>query len=109
MFVHPPAVRQAVHAQIALGLNDCEISRRLGVPRTTVRDWRRPRYQRKHMVPCPRCGRLTRRIVLEAELYSELLGLYLGDGHISPLARTTTQTGPNGRVPAIHSCGAPVT
>ena len=26
------------------GLNDCEIARRLGVPRTTVRDWRNPRY-----------------------------------------------------------------
>jgi hypothetical protein len=25
---------------VAAGLNDCEISRRTGIPRTTVRDWR---------------------------------------------------------------------
>jgi hypothetical protein len=31
-------------------VNDCEIARRLGVPRTTVRDWRHPRY-------VPRAGR----------------------------------------------------
>ena len=29
---------------VAAGVNDCEIARRLGVPRTTVRDWRKPRY-----------------------------------------------------------------
>src|ERR1700758_1928941 len=28
---------------------------------------------------------------------------------MSPVARTTTHIGPNGRVPAIHNCGAPVT
>jgi len=26
---------------IAAGINDCEIARQLGIPRTTVRDWRR--------------------------------------------------------------------
>ncbi len=88
MFVKPVEIRNEALALIAAGVNDCEISRRLGVPRTTIRDWRRPRYERMHTAPCPRCGRLTKRIVLEAEPYSELLGLYLGDGHISPLART---------------------
>jgi hypothetical protein len=69
------------------GVNDCEIARRLSVPRTTVRDWRRPTY-----VPrrgrCSRCWQRTRRLVFTDEDYAELLGLYLGDGHISQLART---------------------
>jgi Homeodomain-like domain len=73
---------------IAAGVNDCEIARRLGVPRTTVRDWRRPRYQGAPRVACPRCWRLTRPIDLRPEDYAELLGLYLGDGHITELART---------------------
>src|SRR5580693_6971425 len=28
---------------------------------------------------------------------------------MAPLARTSTHVGPNGRVPATHNCGAPVT
>jgi transposase-like protein len=43
MFVHPASVRKKALALVADGVNDCEISRRLAVPRTTVRDWRRPR------------------------------------------------------------------
>ena len=69
----------------AQGLNDCEIARRLEVPRTTVRDWRRrpPRTE-----VCHRCwGRTTPARFTPAD-YAELLGLYLGDGHISPLERT---------------------
>ena len=75
---------------VAAGVNDCEIARRLGVPRTTVRDWRKPRYVAKRPSPsrCPRCGERSRRIVLEPETYAELLGLYLGDGHITQMARS---------------------
>ncbi len=75
---------------VAAGVNDCEIARRLGVPRTTVRDWRKPRYIAKRPVAsrCPRCGERSRRIVLDPEVYAELLGLYLGDGHITRTARS---------------------
>ncbi len=77
---------EALHL-VAAGLNDCEIARRLDVPRTTIRDWRRPRYSAK-LALCPLCGGRSRPIVLEAEPYAELLGLYLGDGHITDLARS---------------------
>jgi hypothetical protein len=72
---------------VAVGVNDCEIARRLGVPRSTVRDWRKPRYVAKRTARCPRCGTRSRQIVIEPESYAELLGLYLGDGHITELAR----------------------
>jgi hypothetical protein len=83
--VHRPEIREAARALVKQGVNDCEIARRLGVPRGTVRDWRRPRY-----VPrfgrCPRCWRRARRTVFSDDDYAELLGLYLGDGHISAAA-----------------------
>ena len=69
------------------GVNDCEIARRLGVARTTVRDWRRPRYFGQ-LVSCPRCWDRLRPLAFSKADYAELLGLYLGDGHISDLART---------------------
>ena len=47
MFVHDKLVHDAALQLIAAGVNDCEISRRLDIPRTTVRDWRRPRYERR--------------------------------------------------------------
>jgi Homeodomain-like domain-containing protein len=86
--VRPLEVRTEALRLVAAGVNDCEISRRLGVPRTTIRDWRKPRYVPQYTSPCPRCGWRTRPIALDADDYAELLGLYLGDGHISQLART---------------------
>lgn len=44
-----------IHALVALGLNDCAIARLTGVPRTTVRDWRRA--ERWAQQP-QRCGTL---------------------------------------------------
>jgi hypothetical protein len=69
------------------GINDCEISRRTRVPRTTVRDIRRPR-QRRPGLTCPRCWRRIKPLAVTADRYAELLGLYLGDGCISRLGRT---------------------
>ena len=43
MFVHAAAIHHEALSLIAAGVNDCEIAHRLGVPRTTVRDWRAPR------------------------------------------------------------------
>jgi hypothetical protein len=87
MFVHGPEIREEALRLVAAGVNDCEIARRLGVPRSTVRDWRRPRYFAR-FDRCPRCwGRLRPLSWRDAD-YAELLGLYLGDGHISELART---------------------
>jgi hypothetical protein len=82
-------VRQAALELAALGVNDCEIARRLSVPRTTVRDWRKPRYVPKRTAPgpCPRCWLPGSRLEFAPGDYAELLGIYLGDGHISQLAR----------------------
>jgi hypothetical protein len=91
MFVHPASVRELALSLVAEGVNDCEIARRVGVPRATVRDWRRPRYVSRagrERDVCPRCWRPMPRIVFTDADYAELLGLYLGDGHISALART---------------------
>jgi Homeodomain-like domain len=88
--VHPASIRKKALALVAEGVNDCEIARRLGVPRATVRDWRRPRYvpRRDERAICPRCWRPTPRIVFTDADYAELLGLYLGDGNITALQRT---------------------
>lgn len=87
--MHPASVRAEIEGLIAAGVNDCEISRRIGIPRTTVRDIRSPSYvrTRKNLI-CPRCYRLSRLIDFSAADYCELLGLYLGDGHITQLDRT---------------------
>lgn len=87
MFVHGPEIRQEALRLVAAGVNDCEIGRRLEVPRSTVRDWRRPRYLAR-FDRCPRCWDRLRPLSLCDVDYAELLGLYLGDGHISELART---------------------
>jgi Homeodomain-like domain-containing protein len=89
--MHPRRVRERALALIEQGLNDCEVSRRIGVPRTTVRDWRRPRYVR---IPpsafCHRCWGESKRMHFTSGDYAELLGLYLGDGCISRGPRTFT-------------------
>ncbi len=91
--MHPPAVRAEIKRLIVAGINDCEISRRTGVPRGTVRDIRRPTYvprgdRHRESEACPRCWRGARPMRLTPEDYSELLGFYLGDGYISEGART---------------------
>jgi transposase-like protein len=86
--MHPPEVKQAALELVAGGHNDCEISRRLGVPRRTILDWRRPNRVAKPRGTCPRCWRAMRPIRASAPDYAELVGLYLGDGCISEHART---------------------
>jgi hypothetical protein len=85
--VHRPEIRDAALALVAQGVNDCEVARRLDLPRTTVRDWRRPPYVAR-MSRCPRCWHRIRPLTFSDDDYAELLGLYLGDGHISELPRT---------------------
>jgi hypothetical protein len=86
--VHPPEVRAHALELVDAGLNDGEISRRIGIPRTTVRDWRRPTYvPSTSRTPCLRCWQPAKPIRFSDEDYAELLGLYLGDGCISRHAR----------------------
>lgn len=71
------------------GMRDADNAALHGVALKTIRRWRRdyqrrgkPRGQAHCTVPCPRCDGAS----LDTAAYSELLGWYLGDGHID-LAR----------------------
>lgn len=88
--MHPPEIKALALELIAQGVNDCEISRRIGVPRATIRDWRRPRYVPRGPAPetCIRCWRPSPRIRFSSADYAEFLALYLGDGCISEHPRT---------------------
>ncbi len=85
MFVHGAAERQAALELIGRGLNDCEVARRLGIPRRTIRDWRT--LPVREVETCWRCWRTSSPVRFSAADYTELLGLYLGDGHINEMAR----------------------
>lgn len=67
---------------IAAGVNDCAIARQTGIPRCTVRDWRRRPQVRRRESCESRCCKYDFTCLLAAP-YSYLLGLYLGDGCIS--------------------------
>lgn len=78
-----------VQRLIAAGMNDCAIARQTGIPRSTVRDWRRK--------PRPGRRRASARLehcdthdfsALPIAAYCYLLGLYLGDGSISRYPRS---------------------
>jgi hypothetical protein len=89
VFVRSPGDRNAARELIERGIPDTEIARRLGLPRTTIRDWRRRPYARAGVTSaCERCWRPMTAVHFDATDYAEFLGLYLGDGHISRLART---------------------
>jgi Homeodomain-like domain-containing protein len=101
--MHDLELRHRALDLIAAGVNDCEVSRRLGVARTTVRHWR---WAKERNAPpralCWRCWRRTRGVELTAADYAELLGLYLGDGHISPMPRSERlRLSLNARYPTI--------
>jgi|SRR5215211_525015 len=74
----------------ALGLSDVEVSRRTGIPRSTVRDWRRGRIPGlgpgRQAKCCPICEPDAPN--LPSSEYAYLLGLYLGDGCVSRNRRT---------------------
>jgi hypothetical protein len=77
-----------VEALVDLGLNDCAIARLAGIPRTTVRDWRRStRWRGKgdgalELRSCTRCGHPAHAFHELGGRYAYLLGLYLGDGYV---------------------------
>lgn len=92
--MHPVVVRQEVLELASRGVNDCEVARMTGVPRSSVRDIRQrartPAGSRSlsGAAPCPRCWQPARTIRVAEADYAELLGLYLGDGHIVRSGRT---------------------
>src|SRR3954468_3053282 len=79
---------ELVDLLVAQGLNDVEVARRTGIPRGTIRDWRRGRRPQHERLD--RFGSATEpRIPPGAQrAYAHVLGLYLGDGHITRMPRT---------------------
>ena len=80
--MHPQATVDRARALSSQGLSDREVGRITGVPLRTVRKWRtgkRRHPDTKRKSYCPRCDAA----VLDEPAYSYLLGLYLGDGHIT--------------------------
>jgi hypothetical protein len=78
---------ELVEALSREGLNHCEIARRTGIPRPTVRDWlngRAPRFAYYRRGGCSVCGHERHDFSsLPIPEYTYLLGVYLGDGCIS--------------------------
>jgi len=72
-------MRAAARDAMAEGESLNAISKRLGVSRATLRDWRGREGRRTYPSGCPRC---TNEQLAEAS-YAHLLGLYLGDGCLS--------------------------
>ncbi|MER5821709.1 helix-turn-helix domain-containing protein [Streptomyces mirabilis] len=85
MIFHGTEVRQQALSLLRSGARNADVARRFNVPLGTVSYWKhmdrakRGECPGKHDPKCPRChGR-----DLDEPAYSYLLGLYLGDGHIS--------------------------
>jgi hypothetical protein len=82
--VRPHKEFRAALELIASGLNDCQVSRAMGIPRPTIRDWRMgKRSHSPRRSGCPICEQQA----MDSAMYAYLLGLYLGDGCISDAPR----------------------
>jgi hypothetical protein len=84
--VRPQSVVDSALAASDAGMRDADNAARHGVAIKTIRRWRReyqrrgkPRGQAHTLAACPRCEGTA----LDGAAYAELLGWYLGDGHIS--------------------------
>ena len=77
------------------GVGARRIAKRMGLPVETIRDWlagRVPKRSRNDTgervpPPCERCGHDSHDFAALGDVYVYLLGLYLGDGHISAIHR----------------------
>jgi hypothetical protein len=63
---------------LASGMSAYEVGRRLGIPRGTVQRW-----SRREIAPSPQVADASRWSVTDPERYCYVLGVYLGDGHIT--------------------------
>ncbi|WP_350276846.1 transcriptional regulator [Kribbella sp. HUAS MG21] len=73
--------RMRTIALAAMGAGESlnSVSKRLGISRAALREWRDRGERPLRPSECPRCGTGT----LDAPSYAQLLGLYLGDGCLS--------------------------
>ncbi|MGW7029016.1 helix-turn-helix domain-containing protein [Streptomyces xanthophaeus] len=85
MEFHSLEVRQTAVTLLREGVRNAEVARKLKVPLGTISYWKHKDRAKRgecpgpHQPDCPRCDGSP----LDTEAYSYLLGLYLGDGHIS--------------------------
>ncbi|MFD9455291.1 helix-turn-helix domain-containing protein [Streptomyces sp. NPDC059985] len=85
MQLHASETRQMAVTLLRGGTPNAQVARQLGVPVGTVGYWKhtdrakRGECPGRHQPQCPHCLNSP----LDAEAYSYVLGLYLGDGHIS--------------------------
>ncbi|WP_405758541.1 helix-turn-helix domain-containing protein [Streptomyces sp. NBC_01420] len=85
MIFHSVEVRHKALALLRSGVKGAEVARQLNVPRGTVSYWlhmdrsKRGECPGSHSPACHRCDGVD----LDEAAYSYLLGLYLGDGHVS--------------------------
>jgi len=85
MNFHGTDVRQRAVTLLRGGAKNADVARRLNVPLGTVGYWKHMDRAKRGECPGrhdPKCHRCDGRD-LDEEAYSYLLGLYLGDGHIS--------------------------
>jgi hypothetical protein len=86
----PSAEVQHALALAGQGLNNCQIARQTGIPRRTISDWTRGRVPARSPdggspgAPCPGCAVYEELPERDYGTYSYLLGIYLGDGWVSP-------------------------
>jgi hypothetical protein len=74
----------------AAGLTDSEIARQTGIDRTTIRHWRKGGTAQRRFGRCESCGHPEHDFAtLPRDSYAYLLGMYLGDGHISEYPRSS--------------------
>ncbi|MFJ4962069.1 helix-turn-helix domain-containing protein [Streptomyces sp. NPDC088729] len=89
MTVHSAEVRQQALALLRTGSRGADVARQLNVPRGTVAYWlhmdraRRGACPGAHRPACHRCDG----VALDESAYAYVLGLYLGDGHVSRYSR----------------------
>jgi hypothetical protein len=81
--VYDDATRTEALRLLDTGAALSEVSRRTGVSRAALRDWRRGRAPRIAPHRCPRCSSTA----LDCAHYAALLGYYLGDGCVSESGR----------------------
>jgi hypothetical protein len=79
--MYPESLRRHAIGLLASGVSMNSVSKELGISRAAIRDWRDNGVAAKSSSLCPRCR--GRRPGDEAS-YAYLLGMYLGDGCLSP-------------------------
>uniref|UniRef100_A0AAU2VXT5 Helix-turn-helix domain-containing protein n=1 Tax=Streptomyces sp. NBC_00008 TaxID=2903610 RepID=A0AAU2VXT5_9ACTN len=85
MIFHSAEVRQKALALLRSGTTGADVARQLNVPRGTVSYWLHMDRSKRGECPgyrSPRCHRCDG-ADLDESAYAYLLGLYLGDGHVS--------------------------